>query len=122
MGSPLGSVIVNIFMIELENTLVPKLQNYAKKWRRFVDHTFTYVKIEYGLSVLNSFHNNIKFTYMKKNKTILYLLEMVKPLTPLFIGKIRIMVLNSFTPINWKRGALKPLISRAYMVCLNETY
>ena len=28
---------------------------------------------------------------------------------------------NSFTPISWKRGTLKSLISRAYMVCSNET-
>ena len=28
---------------------------------------------------------------------------------------------NSSTPISWKRGTLKLLISRAYMVCSNET-
>ena len=28
---------------------------------------------------------------------------------------------NSFTPVSWKRGTLKSLISRAYMVCSNET-
>ena len=126
MCSPLGPVIANIFMVELENTLVPKLENYVKKWRRFVDDKFQYVKIEYVLSVLNSFHNNGKFTYMKKDKTILYLLEMAKPFIPVFIGKIRIMILhiywNSFTLISWKRGTMKSLIGRAYIVCLNETY
>ena len=28
---------------------------------------------------------------------------------------------NFFTPISWKRGILKSLISRVYMVCSNET-
>ena len=43
MGLPLGPVIVNIFMVELENVLVLKLNNHVKKWR-FVDDTFVYVK------------------------------------------------------------------------------
>ena len=66
MGSPLGSIIAKTFMVELEGMLVPKLNDHVNKWRRFVDDTFVYVKcgsIEYVLSVLNSFHDNIKFTY-----------------------------------------------------------
>ena len=39
MGSPLSPVIANIFMIELESVLVPKLQGHFKKWRRSVDDT-----------------------------------------------------------------------------------
>ena len=66
MGSPLGPVIANIFIVELETNLVPRLEDHVQKCRRFVDDTFAYVKIgsvEYVLSVLNSFHKNIKFTY-----------------------------------------------------------
>ena len=44
MGSPLGSVIANIFMVELESVLVPKLNDHVKKWKHFVDDTFVYVK------------------------------------------------------------------------------
>ena len=40
MGSPLGPVITNLFMVELESVLVPKLNDHAKKWGRFVDGTF----------------------------------------------------------------------------------
>ena len=29
MGSPLGPVIANIFMVELETTLVPKLEDHV---------------------------------------------------------------------------------------------
>ena len=56
MGSPLGPVIANIFMVEPETTLVPKLEDHVQKWRRFVDDTFACVNIgsvEYVLSVLN---------------------------------------------------------------------
>ena len=69
MGSPLGSIIAKTFMVELESMLVPKLNDHVNKWRRFVDDTFVYVKcgsIEYVLSVLNSFHDNIKFTMNKR--------------------------------------------------------
>ena len=69
MGSPLGSIIAKTFMVELEGMLVPKLNDHVNKWRRFVDDTFVYVKcgsIEYVLSVLNSFHDNIKFTMNKR--------------------------------------------------------
>ena len=55
-------VIANIFMVELETTLVPKLEDHVQKWRCFVDDTFAYVNIgsvEYVLPVLNSFHKNI---------------------------------------------------------------
>ena len=66
LGSPLGSVLANTFMVELESVFVPKLNNHVKNWRRFVNDTCVYVKrslIEYVLSVLNSFRDNIKFTY-----------------------------------------------------------
>ena len=44
MGSPLGPVVANIFMVELKSVLVSKLNDHVKKWRRFVNGTFVYVK------------------------------------------------------------------------------
>ena len=32
MGSPLGPVIANIFMVEIHSALVPKLNDHVKKW------------------------------------------------------------------------------------------
>ena len=98
MGSPLKSVIANIFMVEFETTLIPKLEDHVQKWRCFVDDTFAYVKIgsvEYVLSILDSFRKNIKFTYEEEENNTLPLLyvlfiRMVKNLTPLFIEKIHI--------------------------------
>ena len=66
--SPLGSISANVFMVELENTLAPGLHQHVKKWRRYVDDTFAYVKnpsIDYVLTTLNSFQPNIGFTYEK---------------------------------------------------------
>ena len=54
MVSPLGLLIANIFMVELESLLVHKLNDHVKKWRRFMNDNFVYVKrgsAEYVLSV-----------------------------------------------------------------------
>ena len=40
MGSPLGPVLADIFMVELTlNTLAPTLTEYMKFWKRYVDDT-----------------------------------------------------------------------------------
>ena len=60
------------------SVLVPKLNDYVKKWRCFVDGTFVYIKhgsTEYVLSILNSFHDNIKFTYEQENNNRLPFLD-----------------------------------------------
>ena len=65
MGSPLAPLLADIFIIELERSLIPNLRK-IKFWRRYVDDTICFVKIgsiEYIRSVLNSFHKNIQFTY-----------------------------------------------------------
>ena len=42
--------LANVFMVELENTLVPRLHQGANKWRCYVDDTLAYVKNFYILS------------------------------------------------------------------------
>ena len=62
MGSPLGPVIANIFMSELENNLLPRLSEKMFLWIRYVDDTFTIIKkgeIENIKAVLNSYHESI---------------------------------------------------------------
>ena len=66
MGSPLGPLLANIFMMSLEGNTLPKLEFYLCNWKRYVDDTFAYVlpdKIEMVLHEINSYHSNIKFTY-----------------------------------------------------------
>ena len=53
-------------MVELERNILPKLSQYMTSWKRYVDDTISYVKvdcIENVLNTLNSFHANISFTY-----------------------------------------------------------
>ena len=77
MGSMLGPVLANIFMVELETSVIPNLSNKVKLWKRFVDNTYCLARLEYIdtiLLALNSFHKNIKFTIeIEKDNTIPFL-------------------------------------------------
>ena len=69
MESPLGPVIAGIFMVELERSLLPMLSSNMTNWKRYVNNTIAYVKadaIDHVLSILNSFHENISFTYQQE--------------------------------------------------------
>ena len=44
MGSPLGSVLVGIFIVELETRIIPTLANMVFNWKGFADDTVGYVK------------------------------------------------------------------------------
>ena len=66
MGSPLGPVLSNIFMVHLENDIVPKLRGRLTFWNRYVDDTFAFIRksdVNYVLEKLNAFHENVKFTF-----------------------------------------------------------
>ena len=69
MASPLGLVLADIVMIELENSLLPKLTKYITFWKRYLDDTISFVKISttgFQISVLNSFNKNINLRLKKK--------------------------------------------------------
>ena len=46
MGSPLGPVLANIFMVELERSVIPTLMDKMKCWTRYVDDTLCYIKTD----------------------------------------------------------------------------
>ena len=66
MGSPLRPLFANIFMISLEENILPKLESHLWNWRRYIDDIFAYVlpeKIDSIIHEINSYHSNMKFTY-----------------------------------------------------------
>ena len=62
MGSPIGPVLVGIFMAELMTRIIPILGKMVLNWKRFADDTIGYI-IDIILSKLTSFHPNIQLTY-----------------------------------------------------------
>ena len=134
MGSPLGPILAGIFMVELENTLVPKLKQHIKNWRRYVDDTFVYVKndsIEYVLSVLKSFQPNIKFSYEKEVNNTLPFLDVlfIRNSEHIHTTVYRKETNNDlylywdvFAPISWKCGPIRTLVIRAYIIYSDNNY
>ena len=135
MGSPLGPVLANIFMVELEKTLVPQLQDKVSLWYRYVDDTFCFIKkdcVDDVLAVLNSFHASIKFTYEKESDGVLAFLDVkvIKKSDGSFDTDIHRkqtdtnIYLNwkSFAPETWKIGTLKGLVRRALTICSTEEF
>ena len=133
MGSPLGPVLANVFMVELENTLVRKLMDKMNLWYRYVDDTFTFIKegeIDNVKEILNNFHSSIKFTHeSEKNGEIAFLdVKVIKKLggtfeTDVYRKKTDSSVYlnwNSFSPKIWKIGTLKGLTRRAHLICSSE--
>ena len=63
MGSALSPMLAEVFMVQLKNTLIPKLKQHIKNWRHYADDTYVNVKngsMDYVLSMLETFHPNIK--------------------------------------------------------------
>ena len=133
MGSPLGPVIANIFMSELETITIPLLDQTVQNWKRYVDDTFAFViydKIEYVLDKLNSFDENIQFTFeIEKEKKIPFLDVLIirnsddslsttvyrKPTnTDLYINWY------SHSPLQWKKTTANILIQRAINICSSK--
>ena len=75
MGSPLGPLLANIFVVELETSIIPNLSNKVKLWKRFFDNTYCLARSEYIdniLLALNSFHKNIKFLFEIEKGRVAY--------------------------------------------------
>ena len=133
MDSPLGPALAHIFMVELKTSVIPNLSNKVKLWKRFVDNTYCLARSEYKGSILlalDSFHENIRFTFeIEKDNTIPFLdiLVIRKP------GKIETAVCRkktctdlymnwySFAPKGWKWETLKTLVLRAHINCSTES-
>ena len=80
MGSPLRPVLADIFMIELEQEILAELTQYIKYCKRYGDDTISFVNlgpIDYIITKLNSFDNNIQFTFEEEDKGTLPFLDVL---------------------------------------------
>ena len=129
MGSPLGALFANIFMCELENTVIPQLGDDVDSWTRYVDDTFAFIKpekIEMVKRKLNEFHDNIKFTHeLEKDETIPFLDILIRMTENREIEtSVYRKVTNtdiymnwySHAPFSWKIATLKSLVKRAFLI------
>jgi hypothetical protein len=134
MGSPLGPLFANIFMCELENEIVPKLENRLCNWMRYVDDTFGFIKPGdeiYVQEQLNAFHQKIQFTYeMEENGKLPFLDVLItrqptdrKIETSVYRKQTNTdiyMNWKSHAPSTWKIASLKSLLKRAFLVSSTE--
>ena len=80
MVSPLGPVLADIFMVELETKIILTVTDSISHCRIYVDDTFVFVKkgsVEHVLARLNSFHKNIQLTYELENQNKLPFLDIL---------------------------------------------
>ena len=98
---------------------------HMSPWKRYVDGTIAVIKlssIEQVLSILNSFHQNIEFTYESgQNGKIKFLdVMLIRTDDTLQTTIYRISTHNgaylhwsSFAPRTWKRGTLRTILIQA---------
>ena len=133
MGSPLGPVLANIFMVHLEQEMIPRLSGVMSTWFRYVDDTFTFIKedqIEYVQQTLNSFHTDISFTYETEvgNKIAFLDVSITRKPDGYFETEVYRKKTDSdiyihweaYATKSWKIGTLKGLFRRAFLICSTE--
>ena len=84
-----------------------------------------------SLNKLNDFHQNIQFTYeLEKNNKLVFLDVLLirnkdKIETTAYTKPTKSEIYlhwKSFSPCSWKRGTLKTIIRRAYLICPTPDY
>ena len=101
MGSPLGPVLANIFMVERKQIVSPT----RSLWKRYVDDTTCFVNsnfISHVLESLNSFHSNIKFTIKIEKESKIEFLNILIRYKDLINTTVCHKKMNTDLYINWK--------------------
>ena len=131
MGSPLGSVLANIFMCDFEEKWLTNAKISPSFWNRYVDDTFTMFHNQDSanefLHYLNGCHSNIKFTIefeqnnaipfldilitRNQNSTFMTSIYRKKTFTGLYTKW------DSFTPRKYKINLIRSLTYRYNRLC-----
>ena len=120
-------------LIGLKKAILPELTECIKYWKRSVDDTISFVKlgtINHIITKLNSFDNNIQFTfevdkehYLFKNVLIRRKCNsIVTTIFPKHTHNDIYLNWNAFAPDTWERETLKTLVERAYIVCSTNEF
>ena len=127
MGSPLGLVLVNIIMTELESTVIKELvdKSLVKLYLRYIDDTLLLVKDEDINLIhkrLNSFDKSIKFTVDTFPDGNVHFLDIKidKNHTDIYYKETHTGQYTSFhsqTPWHLKTAWIKALFHRANKIC-----
>ena len=128
IGSPLGPVLRNIFMVELETALITNLSNKLSSWRQFVDDRICFEKkdsIKFVLDTLNNFLKNIKFTFEEDIDGKIPFLDTLLVDTTVYRKKTNSNInlnWNSFGPNSWNWGTLRTIANRPFEICSTDNF
>ena len=131
MGSPLGPTLANVFMCNIERTLLDEcpLSYRPIFYRRFVDDTFVILRKEADvqpfLRYLNSIHDNLSFTHETEQNGVLPFLDVFVQREAIFRASVYrkptftglYTNFTSFIPQLYKLNMAKTLFVRAYKIC-----
>jgi hypothetical protein len=134
MGSPVGPLLADIFLVHLEKELMHRLEEKGVVyWRRYVDDVLAIVRkdtnVDELINILNSFHTSIQFTSEPEVDQSLPFLDVLIRRRPSYNGSwfsttvhrkptYTGLILNwhSFVPIQHKRSAITSMIYRAIRI------
>ena len=134
MGSPLGSILANLFMSFHEKNWIKDYKlSPITFYKRYVDDIFCLMENEIEakqfLDYLNTKHPSIKFTMeLEVNKTVPFLDILISSQDGSFRTSVYrkstfmglFMNFMSFTPMYYKLGLIKTLIDRVYKICCDR--
>ena len=134
IASPFDSILTRIFIVHLERSLFPVLKGYLSFWKRYVNHTTTFTKTGSAgciLSISNSFHPSIEFTYETEVNSkwafldVLLLRESQNIITTVYRNVTKPDIYlnwNSFCPQSWTERTFKILGSKSTLNLLRRRF
>ena len=132
MGSPLGPVLANIFMVELKRNIIPTLSNDISLWKRYVDGTFYFIKLTsinkvFETVILQTSNSPLKLKQKTKISFLDVLLICNNSLrsTKVYPKNAHMdiyIIWKSLPPYNWKWGTLKTLPTTTFDICSTYEY